>query len=117
MTATATRTLFPAVDITARLLRRPIAPCRLVPAGLAGEVEIEDGRRTVRYALSYVVRLDAEGWAEIDGYRLSKADGTVYDIPEDLTSCDCGDATFRQREGGCRHRQALLQLREREEIA
>jgi hypothetical protein len=45
------------------------------------------------------------------GYRLLKADATMYDIetagPRGWT-CDCPDATFHpERPGGCKHVQAL----------
>jgi hypothetical protein len=42
------------------------------------------------------------------GYRLLKADGTMYDLPADLSGCDCPDHTFHpERPGGCKHMQAL----------
>jgi hypothetical protein len=45
------------------------------------------------------------------GYRLLKADGTMYDLcavaPGGWT-CDCPDATFNpERPGGCKHARAL----------
>src|SRR5690349_14876320 len=39
------------------------------------------------------------------GYRLLKADGRMYDLPADLSRCDCPDATYRERE--CKHVKAL----------
>jgi hypothetical protein len=42
------------------------------------------------------------------GYRLTKPDGQVYDLPADLSACDCPDGTYHsERPGGCRHRKAL----------
>jgi hypothetical protein len=42
------------------------------------------------------------------GYRLLKADGTMYDLTADLSGCDCPDHTFHpERPGGCKHMQAL----------
>jgi hypothetical protein len=42
------------------------------------------------------------------GYRLLKADGTMYDLPADLSGCDCPDATYHpERPGGCKHGAAL----------
>jgi hypothetical protein len=42
------------------------------------------------------------------GYQLKKADGTHYDLPADLSGCDCPDATYHpERPGGCKHRKAL----------
>jgi hypothetical protein len=46
--------------------------------------------------------------ATLAGYRLLKADGTMYDLPADLTCCDCPDHTFHpERPGGCKHVAAL----------
>lgn len=45
------------------------------------------------------------------GYQLHGKRG-VYDLPKDLSSCDCADATFRsERPGGCKHRRALAALK------
>jgi hypothetical protein len=42
------------------------------------------------------------------GYRLLKTDGAMYDLPADLSGCDCPDATFHpERPNGCKHRAAL----------
>jgi hypothetical protein len=42
------------------------------------------------------------------GYRLLKTDGTMYDLPADLSGCDCPDSTFHpERPGGCKHRVGL----------
>jgi hypothetical protein len=51
----------------------------------------------------------------ITSFRLTRfATGQVYDLPATLDGCTCGDATFRDREGGCKHqvglRQALLAM-------
>lgn len=45
------------------------------------------------------------------GFRLHKFGGEeVYDLPRDLSGCDCGDRTHRpERPGGCRHMAALQQ--------
>src|SRR5262245_60234048 len=38
---------------------------------------------------------------------------TSYDLPADLSSCDCPDGEFREERpgGGCKHRKALNALR------
>ena len=37
----------------------------------------------------------------------------AYDLPLDLSSCDCPDATYRgERPGGCKHRRGLQALRQ-----
>jgi hypothetical protein len=46
----------------------------------------------------------------VDGYRMVKTVGTVYDIgaTEERWTCDCPDATFHpERPGGCKHVAAL----------
>jgi hypothetical protein len=46
------------------------------------------------------------------GLRLRKFGGEepAYDLPADLSSCDCPDRTYRaERPGGCRHMAALRQ--------
>jgi hypothetical protein len=47
----------------------------------------------------------------LTGYDSRKGKTTVYDLPADLSGCDCPDATWRpEREGGCKHRAALIAL-------
>jgi hypothetical protein len=47
------------------------------------------------------------------GFRLSRQDARKgaeheYQLPVDLTDCDCPDAVYNaERPGGCKHRQAL----------
>jgi hypothetical protein len=45
------------------------------------------------------------------GFRLTKFGGEeVYDLPRDLSSCDCPDRTYKpERPGGCKYMQALKQ--------
>jgi hypothetical protein len=44
-------------------------------------------------------------------FRLRKfGTGEQYDLPRDLSGCDCADRVYRpQRPGGCRHMAALKQ--------
>jgi len=42
----------------------------------------------------------------LDGYRLLKGDGAMYDLPRDLSTCDCPGHTFRP-EQPCKHMLAL----------
>src|SRR4051812_35348491 len=43
-----------------------------------------------------------------DGYRLEKLDGALYDLPADLSSCDCADGIYNsERPGGCKHQVTL----------
>jgi hypothetical protein len=62
------------------------------------------GKVTVSASLVYVV----VEYGRVLGYQLRKADGTIYDLAADLSSCDCPDATFHpERPGGCKHQKAL----------
>jgi hypothetical protein len=43
-----------------------------------------------------------------DGYRMTKTNGDCYDLPRDLSTCDCPDSVYAsERPGGCKHRRAL----------
>jgi hypothetical protein len=45
---------------------------------------------------------------QLAGYRLLKADATTYDLPADLSGCDCPDVHFHpERPNGGKHRAAL----------
>jgi hypothetical protein len=81
----------------------------LVPLGRAGLLAVNG---TV-YRI-YAVELPEADPARVAGYRLVKADGTVYDVDTSAgrPCCDCGDATFRRRTDGlCKHGKAILGLR------
>jgi hypothetical protein len=42
------------------------------------------------------------------GWTLKKTDGVHYNLPADLSSCDCPDGTFHpEQPGGCKHQRAL----------
>jgi hypothetical protein len=59
---------------------------------------------------AYYLQLFNQGY-RLTGWDERKAEPTVYDLPADLSSCDCPDAEFRARPGGCKHRRALAALR------
>jgi hypothetical protein len=52
-----------------------------------------------------------EGGFRLTGYDARKAEVTVYDLPADLSSCECPDHCFRDRPGGCKHIKSLAALR------
>lgn len=60
----------------------------------------------------YDVQLNRDERGQPLGYVLAKDDDTVYDLPADLSACDCHDCLCRDRE--CKHlkglRAALAQL-------
>jgi hypothetical protein len=56
---------------------------------------------------TFVVSEHHDG-ARLLGYRLEKADGTMCDLPADLSSCDCPDHCYHpERPGGCKHLGAM----------
>jgi hypothetical protein len=71
-------------------------------------VTTTDSRTGKPVVTSYLVRVVVE-YGRVLGYQLEKANGTVYDLAADLSSCDCPDATFQpdRPEGGCKHRKSL----------
>ncbi len=67
----------------------------------------------VEYGVEQLFELDSETF-ELCGYRLTKPDGTTYDVDVSAPgawTCDCPDRTFHpEREGGCKHMAALAVL-------
>jgi hypothetical protein len=67
----------------------------------------EDSRSHKLVSTAYEVDENRDGTSLV-GYTLTKHDGTVYDLPADLSMCDCPDREFHpKRPGGCRHMRAL----------
>src|SRR5262245_29377015 len=89
-----------------KLVRAPLYPGEILPRGAPGLVEVNGA--------CYRLEAIADRGAPVRGYRLTKADGTACDV--DLScghpSCDCPDATYRQR--ACKHLLAVLALRGRQ---
>jgi hypothetical protein len=87
----------PAVTGSARVLR-PIGSLAVA----TGEIAI-NGK-------PYLCRCLEESY-ELFGFDARREEVTRYQLPADLSSCDCADATFREgRPGGCKHRRALRVL-------
>jgi hypothetical protein len=67
----------------------------------------------------YWLQAHTDQCGHVTSFRLTKfGTGEAHDLPADLSSCSCGDNTFRpERPGGCRHmaalRQALLAVADR----
>ena len=61
---------------------------------------------------AYAVTENRDG-GKLLGWRLTKADGTVYDLPADLSSCDCPDYVHNRAYAqtaelrACKHCKAL----------
>ncbi len=76
-----------------------------------GEVNDDTAEVLINEKPYYLTR--TETGYRLTGYDSRKGKVTTYDLPADLSSCDCPDATWRpQREGGCKHRKALAALRQ-----
>src|SRR5262245_3733004 len=58
---------------------------------------------------AYYLSRHATGY-RLTGWEPRKAAVTSYDLTLDLSSCDCPDATYRPREGGCKHAAAVRAL-------
>lgn len=95
-------------------LSRPICPCEMFPAGVAGAVSI-NGQG---YTLAYNAELPEEGQPVIHGYTLTaEKSGKVYDIRAGVSgeyaSCDCADFTYRshrRQDSRCKHLAAVESL-------
>ncbi|MCI0462121.1 MAG: hypothetical protein L0Z62_34650 [Gemmataceae bacterium] len=91
---------------------RPLAPASgtvrlLRPVGTVndttGEIRID--------AKDYYLQVEEASYRLV-GYDQQHQAPTAYDLPLDLSTCDCADATYRsERPGGCKHRRALEALR------
>jgi glycine/D-amino acid oxidase-like deaminating enzyme len=99
-TITATRTVRQLQPVTGSVkVLRPI-----------GDVNDKAGEITIDGKAYYLTRPDNN--FRLTGYDHRKQQVTTYDLPADLSSCDCPDATYRgERPGGCKHRKALAALK------
>jgi hypothetical protein len=103
--------------------RRPLQPatgsCRWVvqpgsgPCPHPGVLVITSKRaRGETVSDTYAVTENRDG-GKLLGYRLTKPDGTVYDLPADLSACDCPDYTINRAHAqtpelrACKHCKAL----------
>ena len=89
--------------------QRPIPACEILPQGNPGLALINQ----VAYRLEYHSELPAQGEPVIRGYRLTKPDGTCYDLPRDLSECECmGSLRWSSTGTICKHRRALAQFQD-----
>jgi hypothetical protein len=97
----------PAVVEEAFLVRRPIAPCTLIPAGRPGEVQING----TAYSIEFILAADQT----ILGFRIvNLTNGQIYDLDAACRVCDCPDYTFRRLQKdarGCKHCIGLRAIR------
>ena len=87
------RAVKPAV-CDSRVLRHPIAPCEILPRGLEGLLVINE----TSYAVEALGYLPIEGEPIVQGFRLTKADGTTHDLclVAGRLECTCGDWIWRR---------------------
>jgi hypothetical protein len=101
--------------------RRPLQPVQVLAVRcdasigdlIAGHavLSIARGDHTDLDVRLYWVKAHLDPDGRVTGFELSKfGTGQRYDLPADLSSCDCPDRVYREeRPGGCRHMQALRQ--------
>jgi hypothetical protein len=83
----------PAVCVS-EVLRMPLAPCELLPRGLAGVLVING----THYAAEVLGYLPEHGEPVVDGYRLTKPNGEAHDLclVAGRLECTCGDWLWRR---------------------
>ncbi len=105
----------------ARRQRKPLLPVQVTARFVGGATrkDVLDGAAVLSIVSGDATDTDESAyWCQAvydgdrcTGFRLTKFGGhEVYDLPRDLSSCDCPDQTYRpERPGGCRHMAALRQ--------
>jgi hypothetical protein len=100
--------------LTSRPARRNLKPVHGVCKWLAPMDWLGKGLLLINGTPYHVERLhdfSADEGPKPVGFRLTKEDGTVYDVSTDLPhgwTCDCPDGTYNsERPGGCKHIRAL----------
>ena len=116
-TCPARRKINPVVLSEATVLGKPVCVCEMQPQGIPGTVSI-NGQV---YTLAYNATLPETGEPIIHGYTLtSTATGKSYDIPADVSTCDCPDWFFRRNTVAhprCKHQISLRQWKETGKVA
>ena len=80
----------------------------MIPAGLPGLAMINGGE----YQVAYNAELPEVGAPIVFGWRLTSPAGEVYDVPADLSGCDCcGNERWRSQFGPqvCKHVRFISQ--------
>ena len=118
MSPTCTRRRVNPVRLTeAVILSRAICCCEMLPKGLPGLISI-NGQT---YTLSYNATLPEVGQPIVHGYRLTSTESyKAYDLPEDLSTCDCADWTFRRNtveHPHCKHQISMRKFHEQGKVA
>ncbi len=99
------------------VLRRAVCPCEMQPEGIPGLVSINHKV----YLLAYNATLPETGEPTVHGYTLtSTATGKGYDLPADVSTCDCPDWFFRRNtveHPRCKHQLSIRRWKEAHKIA
>jgi hypothetical protein len=100
------RNFQPATVPATGTIRWAVQPTETHPGCLV--ITTTDKRTGLPKATAYLVNPVLDG-GRLVGWTLRKTDGTAYDLPADLSACDCPDGTYHPErpEGGCKHRKAL----------
>ena len=116
-TCTTRRRILPVRLSEATVLSRAVCPCEMQPVGIPGLVSI-NGQT---YTLAYNATLPEVGEPVIHGYRLTSTESyKSYDLPADLSTCDCPDWFFRRNTVAhprCKHQLSMRQWREQGKVA
>ena len=111
------RRILPVRLTEATVLSRAVCPCEMLPKGLPGLVSI-NGKV---YTLAYNATLPEVGEPIIHGYTLtSTEDYKRYDLPADVSTCDCPDWFFRRNtveHPRCKHQISVSQFKEAGKVA
>jgi hypothetical protein len=76
-----------------------------------GEIRITAQTKAGLVVTDYYLTLTGTGF-RLTGFDRKRDKVTVYDLPTDLSSCDCPDSVWREeRPGGCKHRRGLAALK------
>ena len=99
------------------VLSRAVCPCEMIPGGIPGLVSI-NGKT---YTLAYNATLPEVGEPIIHGYTLTSTESyKSYDLPADVSTCDCPDWFFRRNtveHPHCKHQLSIRRFREAGNLA
>ncbi len=107
------------MSTTATRQRKPLLPVHVTAYFVGGATRQDVLDNAAVLSITDTATGDEKAYwcaALFDGERCTSfrliafASGEQYDLPRDLSSCDCPDQTYKsERPGGCRHMAALRQ--------
>jgi hypothetical protein len=100
---------YPAIEVEAIWTEHPDT----VPARLLGGVRCGLALGRPGELVLYHITADLDGERVVSWRLVNHDNGKRYDLPADCSGCDCGDATYRPREGGCKHAKGVRQALQR----